>query len=237
MGNTNANANGAEAAAVMMPGTVVVDDAWHEARLRLREAGMLTGASRVDAATGAVTPRVGESLTRDKAPRGEELSVTGTCYCGAVRVATTAAAPLGKGCCSCWDCRRAHAAPLYTVAFVRPSEFFVLQGAELVRSSPPKPTSAHGDGGVGAPATPPRTRRFFCGRCGSRVCSTFVPPGADASNATLVGMYHGMMDDVAVAASEAWNPLDDKAGSFFLAEQPLPQLATWLRESPMSQGP
>ena len=99
-------------------------------------------------------------LARRRQPPPPHLSagLRGRCYCGAVRfVVRTDATPIRATFCHCESCRRAHSAPLYQVCYVKPSDFAVTAGRELLKA-PPRP---HG-------------YRHFCSECGTRICNVMT---------------------------------------------------------------
>ena len=103
-------------------------------------------------AAAASSPR------RQPPPPHLSAGLRGRCYCGAVRfVVRTDATPIRATFCHCESCRRAHSAPLYQVCYVKPSDFAVTAGRELLKA-PPRP---HG-------------YRHFCSECGTRICNVMT---------------------------------------------------------------
>ena len=84
---------------------------------------------------------------------------TGRCYCGRVRFAVdldliaACKTEVVNAFCHCFDCRRAHAAPLYEVSYVPAACFTITDGAELVNRN------------MGV--------RAFCANCGSDLIGDF----------------------------------------------------------------
>eukprot|EP00961_Rhodomonas_salina_P285317 3855547-Rhodomonas_salina.1 len=85
--------------------------------------------------------------------------IEGQCYCGEVRF--TVAEPSSKadvvfaGYCHCLSCRRAHAAPVYQVAYLKEHLFAYTAGEELVKHF----RKVEGKDPV----------RSFCSNCGSKL--------------------------------------------------------------------
>lgn len=110
------------------------------------------------------------------------MSVTGECYCGKVKFEIKAEKPLFAGYCHCKSCRVAHAAPMYNVAILPRSSFFITEGEDLVNHFRKDPSSI--------------IFRNFCSNCGTRLFNDFraeegvsaFPPGDYAG--TFPALYH-----------------------------------------------
>ena len=80
----------------------------------------------------------------------------GRCYCGAVQYRIKAdCTPFKATYCHCESCRRAHAAPLYHVVYVKEEDFRFLDGRELLTSFRMNDRTM--------------VTRVFCSVCGTRV--------------------------------------------------------------------
>jgi hypothetical protein len=79
---------------------------------------------------------------------------SGSCYCGAVSYQVNECQPHKAVYCHCESCRRAHAAPLYHVVYVKAADIRVTQGDDKLNNFT-KPGST--------------VMRSFCAVCGSRM--------------------------------------------------------------------
>ena len=114
----------------------------------------------------------------------------GGCYCGGVRFSISAGTEVAwSGYCHCEDCRRAHAAPLYHAVYVEESRFQVTAGEDLLKWY------------TRAEAVSDRYKRYFCGRCGSKVFSTMTEETGE-----LRGTFPSLFDDQTIATSSTWSP-------------------------------
>ena len=111
------------------------------------------------------------------APRERELH--GECYCGGVRFAVLVPAQreeeMQSAFCFCQSCKRAHAAPLYQVVYLRKSLVRLERGAELVEDFAKTPGQF--------------PIRSFCRNCGSRVFNKC--PDAEVDE---IGFFPALLD-------------------------------------------
>ena len=120
--------------------------------------------------------------------------IHGRCYCGGVRFSIAAGTqPYMAGYCHCKDCRQAHAAPLYHYVYVEEPTFQIIEGEDLLRWY------------TRTESVRDRTKRFFCGRCGSRVYNTGRTK-QDGKEVETRGTFPSLFDDQEVAASSTWSP-------------------------------
>lgn len=84
------------------------------------------------------------------------MSITGECFCGAVRYEVTGSLR-GARSCHCSRCRKAFSAQASAYALVNPAEFRWTAGEALL-------TSYVGKEGFG---------KQFCSRCGSTLCGVY----------------------------------------------------------------
>lgn len=112
-----------------------------------------------------------------------DVSHTGGCICGAVRLTTTGK-PLRAGLCHCFDCRKAHAAPFAAfVVFAAESVTFTgREGGALDNEALGVYDNGHG------------YKRHFCRACGSRIW------GADSDDRD-VELHLGLFDE-----ANLWTP-------------------------------
>jgi hypothetical protein len=113
------------------------------------------------------------------APPARERELMGECYCGGVRFAVRVPAEreedMQSAFCFCQSCKRAHAAPLYQVVYLRKSRVRLERGAELVEDYAKTP----GEFPV----------RAFCRRCGSRVFNKCPDDDVDE-----IGFFPALLD-------------------------------------------
>ena len=118
------------------------------------------------------------------------LEVHGSCYCGGVRFSISAGTELAwSGYCHCKDCRQAHASPLYQAVYVEESRFQVTAGEDLLKWY------------TRAESARDRFKRYFCGRCGSKVYNTMTDEVGE-----LRGTFPSLFDDQTIATSSTWSP-------------------------------
>ncbi|MGE0483238.1 MAG: GFA family protein [Gammaproteobacteria bacterium] len=123
-----------------------------------------------------------------------EEDASGGCYCGEVRFLVAADThPLVSGYCHCESCRRAHAAPLYQVAWIPASAFRVTRGDRWLK------WYTHSE------ITREHLHRHFCANCGTRVFNTFDGP-FNGQQLSASGIFPTLFDDQALARSERWAP-------------------------------
>jgi len=96
------------------------------------------------------------------------------CYCGQVEWNTTAKEGRA-GYCHCADCRRAHAAPLYQVVYVRNDTVRFDKGEELLKWHS---------------TAPDVLKRYFCSNCGTRTHNISTRGGV-----ALTGLFASTFDD------------------------------------------
>ncbi len=96
------------------------------------------------------------------------MSVEGSCHCGAIRYAITAA-PIGSMICHCQSCRRISGAPIVAWITVAPEAYAITQGQPARYASSP------------------HIHRQFCAACGTHVAYTNAndPTYIDIATATL----------------------------------------------------
>ena len=107
---------------------------------------------------------------------------TGRCYCGRVRFAVdldliaACKTEVVNAFCHCFDCRRAHAAPLYEVSYVPAACFTITDGAELVNRN------------MGV--------RAFCANCGSRIMNDMsARKEVPARLRNKIGFFPNLLDE------------------------------------------
>lgn len=101
----------------------------------------------------------------DEKKAERRIGVTGHCYCGELKYRITIDDPedqiLTALMCHCDSCRRAHAAPMYHVVYVKPTCFTIEQGETFLKS---------------CQKTKESPIRCFCSNCGSRICNKIEHP-------------------------------------------------------------
>lgn len=101
-------------------------------------------------------------------------SLTGACFCGAVRY--RADAVFDAGYCHCSVCRRISGAPAVTWFSVREEDFAVVQGEPAALQSSPHFT------------------RYFCAACGTHLFGCDDLPAAPKVGSKLVSAMLGTLD-------------------------------------------
>ena len=90
--------------------------------------------------------------------------------------------------CSCKYCRKAHAAPIYQVVYVKEAAFEFTQGREYVKGCKRPPYDANAN--TILDKHPGRTR-LFCSECGTKVANRL--PGVQ--DATIYGFFPSLHDE------------------------------------------
>ena len=126
---------------------------------------------------------------------GEQQAAShGHCYCRGVQFTiSNDAKPVFAGYCHCQDCRAANAATLYQYAYVGGDAFEISEGKDLL-SWYTRDQSIQD-----------RFRRYFCGRCGTRVYN-YVAVISNETQQALYGVFPSLFDDPALAKGPRWAP-------------------------------
>ena len=118
-------------------------------------------------------------------------TLTGRCYCGGVQfTVSTAAKPWFAAYCHCDSCRRAHAAPMFQVAWIAADSFKFTAGEDTVKHFQ---KDKEGNGIV----------RSFCTNCGTRVRNSMP------TKPELCGFFPNLVDvseDRTAAFGGVWKP-------------------------------
>jgi hypothetical protein len=126
--------------------------------------------------------------------RSKDQDIHGGCYCGGVRFSIAAGVrPHFAGYCHCRDCRQSHSAPLYQYAYVKASEFRISEGEDLLKWH------------TRSEAVRNCFKRYFCGRCGSRVYNAYRVE-QDGTTLELRGAFPSLFDDQELATNATWSP-------------------------------
>lgn len=119
--------------------------------------------------------------------RSNVVNVRGSCC--AVRARDVSANQVVHACfCSCKYCRKARAAPIYQVVYVKEAAFEFTQGKEYVKECKRPPYDANAN--TILDKHPGRTR-LFCSECGTKVANRL--PGVQ--DATIYGLFPSLLDE------------------------------------------
>ena len=120
---------------------------------------------------------------------GDGSTVSGFCFCGEVRFQVDVEADLGmRVFCHCESCRRAHAAPLYQVVYVKKKSFRITNGADSIKEFSKDPGR--------------KPMRCFCSVCGSKIMN-YLP-----NKPEVVGFFPSLLEEeVQHALPAAFVPL------------------------------
>eukprot|EP00007_Cunea_sp_BSH-02190019_P010163 CAMPEP_0174237700 /NCGR_PEP_ID=MMETSP0417-20130205/9207_1 /TAXON_ID=242541 /ORGANISM="Mayorella sp, Strain BSH-02190019" /LENGTH=202 /DNA_ID=CAMNT_0015316485 /DNA_START=9 /DNA_END=617 /DNA_ORIENTATION=+ len=95
----------------------------------------------------------------------------GECYCGAVRLCVREPAPLRSLYCHCKECRRFHAAPLYSTFLLYKDDVTVVYGDEHITYFLQDKMLSGADARI-------NLQRAFCSKCGTRLFNELNLPTA-----------------------------------------------------------
>ena len=111
------------------------------------------------------------------------MALQGTCLCGGVQYEVEAE-PTSMAHCHCTRCQRGRGTAYGTVLIVKPEDYRVVQGQDLIRS--------YDEEGF--------TSRKFCSKCGSGLYhgDIFIEAGTLTSDPGLRPQFHIMVDNKAV---------------------------------------
>ena len=99
--------------------------------------------------------------------------------------------PLLSGYCHCVDCRQAHSAPIYEVAWIPASGFSITKGREWLKWYTRSEVARE------------HLRRYFCVNCGTKVFNSYEGP-FDGQAVSATGIFPSLFDDQRLARNERW---------------------------------
>lgn len=98
----------------------------------------------------------------------------GHCYCGGVEFEVSKSCNVHASLyCHCESCRRSHAAPVYHIVYVKPDDFSITKGENLVNKFS---------------RTPDSHVRSFCSVCGSKIANYL-------SNKPWIGFFPATLEE------------------------------------------